>query len=260
MALLLLLAGSFTVTAILSDFNDNQHLLRILQNTATVDEQLRAARELAIAALNRPVESIDHSTNGHFEGVLGNRTQICIIDRSSRPSLKNVNPEALVASLRKAGTSEDAAIKSSDRILDWMDSDSETRNDGAEKRQYRQTNQLHLPPNRPIHQLSELRLISGVTSAAIMAVESNFSLQTPHSFLPTTVSISENPAEANEPECQSIETQKTNLKAFEGRIMEVVVRVGSGRRTVEQTTLVRFTGNPYRPAHVLATSRVRDVQ
>ncbi len=60
-----------------------------------------------------------------------------------------------------------------DRILDWIDADENARPLGGETYQYSSRRSSILPPQRPLHHLSELLGVDGVTQALLFGEDSN---------------------------------------------------------------------------------------
>ena len=62
-------------------------------------------------------------------------------------------------------------VQAADSILDWIDSDSDPREFGAERSSYISSDSKHVPPNHPITNLSELLHVRQVTPELLLGIE-----------------------------------------------------------------------------------------
>jgi general secretion pathway protein K len=83
-------------------------------------------------------------------------------DESAKIDVNSANNELLKGLFRHAGMGEEEAAKLLDAVLDWRDSDSLTRSNGAEEPQYTQAGLKSRPANYPFQSTEELQLVLGM--------------------------------------------------------------------------------------------------
>lgn len=91
----------------------------------------------------------------------GIELSIEIIDETGKFPLAAATEERLLIYFSEMGFDETEAKILTDSLLDWTDGDNSTRPSGAERDFYEQREPPYRPPNRPLRQFSELRLIRG---------------------------------------------------------------------------------------------------
>lgn len=87
--------------------------------------------------------------------------RIQIIDETGKFPLATITEERLLIYFSEMGFDETEAKILTDSLLDWVDTDSATRPNGAERDYYEQREPPYRPPNRLLRHFSELRLIRG---------------------------------------------------------------------------------------------------
>jgi len=95
--------------------------------------------------------------DGRVEFENGTIAEVKISDESGKLPLSNLTSAEIAKILEEAGASQGDAKEAADCILDWSDSDTAARADGAEADDY--PNGSPKPPNRPIRSFEEFRHI-----------------------------------------------------------------------------------------------------
>jgi general secretion pathway protein K len=100
----------------------------------------------------------------------GAQLQVTITDESSRFDLNEASDELLASLLRPFAGSAATLAQWVDRILDWRDSDSDRRPQGAEEIDYRRAGLTYGPRNGPFLDVSELGRVLGLPPSTAAAL------------------------------------------------------------------------------------------
>jgi len=160
LVLLTTVAASITVTQ-RAEIDLNRGLLRQVQ-----------ARQLANAGVSYAVFRLQLKDAEHAwqaDGTLRpfqfgeHRLSVAAYEEQGLIDLNRADVQLLGKTLAAAGVDDKASSTLIDAIEDWKDKDDARRLLGAEERQYRELGLSYGPVNGPFRDLSELRLVPGVT-------------------------------------------------------------------------------------------------
>jgi general secretion pathway protein K len=128
--------------------------------------------ELAAARLAEREISRRWQANGGTQTVAfgGARLQITITDESSRFDINEIGEELLASLLRPYAGTQATLAAWVDRVLDWRDTDSDRRPQGAEDQDYRRAGLPYGPRNGPFLDPSELGRVLGMPASVAEAL------------------------------------------------------------------------------------------
>jgi len=176
-ALVLVLWIVVLLTIMASSFS-----LSIRRNTELVRNAKDQAQALALAegglhyammmlSLSDPVQRwrVDGSIYEMY--LAGARIRIQLYDESGKFDINNTKDDQWHLLLERVGLEPEEALGVTDAILDWVDSDSFRRLNGAEKDEYEDEGLDYGPRNGPFRSIEELQLVLGVSAKLYAALE-----------------------------------------------------------------------------------------
>jgi general secretion pathway protein K len=168
LALLAAIATSF-----LSAGSTSYRLARNAVDAAEVDVAAEAAVNRAVLGLLDPNAETRWRTDGvpcifDFDGT---RMQVQVQDELGRIDLNNADGSLLIGLFQSVGLDALAASALVDKILDWRDSGSLKRLNGAKDAEYRDAGFPYRPRNGPFQSVDELKLVMGMTPELFRRVE-----------------------------------------------------------------------------------------
>jgi general secretion pathway protein K len=160
-------------TAFLTTGSTSYRLARNALDAAQVDVAAEAAANRAVLGLLDPNPQTRWRTDGvarviDFEGT---RMQVRVQDELGRIDLNNADGTLLIGLLQSVGLAPDAASALVDKILDWRDSGTLKRLNGAKDPEYRAAGLPYRPRNGPFQSVDELKLVMGMTAELFRRVE-----------------------------------------------------------------------------------------
>ncbi len=111
---------------------------------------------------NQPVQYTAAGFEPMSAGSKSKTTRHQVFDQGGLLQLFPVFPGEWMASLKYLGVEEQLAREVVDRLMDWQDSDSDTRLNGIESRGYDEIGSSYTPRNGPVQSFFELLLIPGL--------------------------------------------------------------------------------------------------
>jgi general secretion pathway protein K len=168
LALLAAIATSF-----LSAGSTSYRLARNAVEAAQVDVAAEAAVSRAVLALFDPNPETRWRTDGTPRAIDfdGTRMQVHIQDELGRIDLNNADGSLLVGLFQSVGLDAQAASALVDKILDWRDTGSLKRLNGAKEPEYRAAGFPYRPRNGAFQSVDELKLVMGMTPDLFARVE-----------------------------------------------------------------------------------------
>jgi len=168
LALLAAIATSF-----LSAGSTSYRLARNALDAAQVDVAAEAAVNRAVLGLLDPHPESRWRTDGvpravDFEGA---RMRVAVQDELGRIDLNNADGMLLAGLFRSLGLDPQAASALVDKILDWRDSGTLKRLNGAKDPEYRDAGLAYRPRNGPFQSVDELKLVMGMTEELFRRAE-----------------------------------------------------------------------------------------
>ena len=169
MPLLSVLWGLALLAAIATSFisagSTSYRLARNALEAMQVDVAAEAAVNRAVLGLFDPNPQTRWRTDGvprmiDFEGT---RMQVRVQDELGRIDLNNADGMLLIALFQSVGLDPQAASALVDKILDWRDSGTLKRLNGAKDPEYRAAGLPYRPRNGPFQSVDELKLVLGMT-------------------------------------------------------------------------------------------------
>jgi general secretion pathway protein K len=160
-------------TAFISAGSTSYRLARNAVEALQVDVAAEAAVNRAVLGLLDPNPQTRWRTDGvprsiDFEGV---RMQIRVQDELGRIDLNNADGSLLIALFQSVGLDPQVASALVDKILDWRDSGSLKRLNGAKDPEYRAAGLPYRPCNGPFQSVDELKLVMDMTPELFRRVE-----------------------------------------------------------------------------------------
>jgi general secretion pathway protein K len=107
----------------------------------------------------------------HLFDFEGTRMQVRVQDELGRIDLNNADGMLLIGLFQSVGLDAQAASALVDKILDWRDSSSLKRLNGAKDPEYRAAGFQYRPRNGPFQSVDELKLVMGMTPELFRRVE-----------------------------------------------------------------------------------------
>jgi general secretion pathway protein K len=130
--------------------------LRDVRIKAAVDGAVATvARDLAEAGAAPPA-ILSHAQTYNVGGIA---VSVEVKSEAGRIDINAASPELIRALLVESGLKKERAVKLSDEIADWRDSDGDTRRGGAEASEYIAAGRSYVPTNRGFESVSELGLV-----------------------------------------------------------------------------------------------------
>ena len=153
------IAGSFALSARTESLQS-----RILFNETQARFYAEAGLNRAVYELRNPDPETRWIADGRVHKIQMDDTtiEIKIIDESGKIDLNQANEELLVGLFASQGVDYDEAIGMSDKILDWIDADEETRLAGAEDADYFAEGYPHGAKDAPFDTVPELIQVMGI--------------------------------------------------------------------------------------------------
>ena len=157
--LMSVIAGSFALSARTESLQS-----RILFNETQARFYAEAGLNRAVYELRNPDPETRWIADGRVHKIQMDDTtiEIKIIDESGKIDLNQANEELLVGLFASQGVDYDEAIGMSDKILDWIDADEETRLAGAEDADYFAEGYPHGAKDAPFDTVPELIQVMGI--------------------------------------------------------------------------------------------------
>ena len=160
-------------TAFLSAGGTSYRLARNALDAAQVDIAAEAAVSRVVLGLLDPNPQTRWRTDGvpriiDFEGT---HMRVQVQDELGRIDLNNADGTLLIALLQSVGLAPDAASALVDKILDWRDTGTLKRLNGAKDPEYRAAGLPYRPRNGPFQSVDELKLVMGMTPELFRRVE-----------------------------------------------------------------------------------------
>ena len=168
LALLAAIATSF-----LSSGSTSYRLARNALDAIEVDVAAEAAVNRVVLSLLDPRPEMQWRSDGvprDFD-FAGTRMRIWVQDELGRIDLNNADGSLLIGLFQSVGLDALAAGALVDKILDWRDSSSLKRLNGAKDPEYRAAGFPYRPRNGPFQHVDELLLVMGMTPELFARVE-----------------------------------------------------------------------------------------
>jgi general secretion pathway protein K len=152
-------------TAFVSAGSTSYRLARNAVEAIEVDVAAEVAVNRAVLGLLDPNPQTRWRTDGvpraiDFEGT---RMQVRVQDELGRLDLNNADGMLLIGLFQSVGLEAQAASALVDKILDWRDSGTLKRLNGAKDPEYRAAGLPYRPRNGPFQSVDELKLVLGMT-------------------------------------------------------------------------------------------------
>ena len=157
--LMSVIAGSFALSARTESLQS-----RILFNETQARFYAEAGLNRAVYELRNPDPETRWIADGRVHKIQMDDTtiEIKIIDESGKIDLNQAGEELLVGLFASQGVDYEEAIGMSDKILDWIDADEETRLAGAEDADYFAEGYAHGAKDAPFDTVPELIQVMGI--------------------------------------------------------------------------------------------------
>jgi general secretion pathway protein K len=160
-------------TAFLTAGSTSYRLARNAVEAIEVDAAAEAAVNRVALGLLDPNPQTRWRTDGaprviEFEGI---RMQVRVQDELGRIDLNNADGMLIIGLFRSAGLDARVASALVDKILDWRDSGSLKRLNGAKDPEYRAAGFPYRPRNGPFQSVDELKLVMDMTPELFRRVE-----------------------------------------------------------------------------------------
>lgn len=176
-ALVLVLWIVVLLTIMASSFS-----LSIRRNTELVRNAKDHAQALALAegglhyammmlSLSDPLQRWRADGSIYEMYLAGARIRVQLYDESGKFDINQTKEDQWHLLLEHAGLETEEAVSVTDAILDWVDSDSFRRLNGAEKDEYENEGLDYGPRNGPFRSIEELQLVLGVSAKLYAALE-----------------------------------------------------------------------------------------
>jgi general secretion pathway protein K len=234
---------------------------RLVRNSADAAQH----DTFAEAALNRAILFVlDERDNEHLpvdgsaETFSLNEIEVTVRvqDELGRIDINHADASLLANLFRAADVPADKAQQLADGVLDWRDSDSLRRLNGAEQKEYQQAGLPYQPRNGPFLTIEELRLVLGMTPEIFQRVEPALTVYSGKAtidprFAPPLAMralFGENVAQATDPPgtaSQSGNRSVTRLRS--GGAYRIQIEFSRKSVPVIRETVVRFRGDQGHP-------------
>ena len=166
--LLTIMASSFSLS-----IRRNTELVRNAKEQAQALALAEGGLHYAMMMLSLPDPGQRWRTDGAiYEMYLaGARIRIQLYDESGKFDINNTKEDQWHLLLERLGVETEDALAVTDAALDWVDSDSFHRLNGAEKEEYEDQGLDYGPRNGPFRSIEELQLVLGVSAKLYAALE-----------------------------------------------------------------------------------------
>lgn len=244
---------------------ESQVLARSAMEAAEIDMSVEAAVNRAVLALLASRAEQRWQTNGTAQMFEFNATRmmISIQDELGLLDLNQAEPSVLTRLMQGAGLDRQSATGLVDKILDWRDSTSLRRLNGAKDSDYRDAGRTYRPREGSFQSVGELRLVMGMTPALFSRVESAVTVYSGRQFVdsnvapPQVLAALQNsgardalPTGSNQ---QSLTTQLAvgSAAQLRGRAFTVKTTVEKAGNQISQQATIRLTENAHEPFWLL---------
>jgi general secretion pathway protein K len=155
---LLTLLATAVVTLSVTQRRTVQRYVETVQADMTEDSAIRVA---LLQLINPPERAVAAPIGTQTLKILDSSVDVTLELEAGRIDLNTADPDLLVALFAANGWTERAARSMVARIQDWRDPDDETREQGAESREYRAAGLSYEPRNANFESVDELRQVLG---------------------------------------------------------------------------------------------------
>ncbi|MBV8755027.1 MAG: general secretion pathway protein GspK [Hyphomicrobiales bacterium] len=177
MPLLSVLWGLALLAAIATSFISAGGTSYRLARNAVDAIEVDVAAEAAVNRVVLGLLDLNAQTQWRTDGVPrlfdfeGTRMQVRVQDELGRIDLNNADGTLLIGLFQSVGLDPQAASALTDKILDWRDSSTLKRLNGAKDPEYRDAGLPYRPRNGPFQSVDELKLVMGMTPELFRRVE-----------------------------------------------------------------------------------------
>jgi general secretion pathway protein K len=264
---------SATVTSLLFTAYVSSSLAHNASQIAAINAVTEAAINRAVLALLDPTDKrwpADGST--HTFDIATFHFRIRIQNELGRIDINHCDGSLLLSLFQSAGLQTQAAHNLVDRVLDWRESSSLRRLNGAKEREYRDAGYTYQPRNGPFQSVDELKLVMGMTPELFKRIEPALTVYSGRQFVDlqpapqevlaalTTVNAdkaalsiaSQSRQNSNLVTGAASNTSLDSINALKGRAFTIQAAITISNNVFIREATVRLTGNPSNPYWILS--------
>jgi len=257
---------SIVAVSLLSTSHVSYRLARHAVEAARADALAEAGLNRAILALLEPQFDRRPRTDGVAQRLTFESSSllVSIQDELGRIDLNQADGSLLVNLFQSVGLDFQSASSLADKILDWRDSASLKRLNGAKEPEYRAAGLPYRPRNGPFQSVDELKLVMGMTPDLFRRVEPAVTVYSGRQFVdpqvaPREVLLALPSMDADKVDSliqsrtqQMFDSAGQTLLSLGGRAFSVRIEVDRPAGVLRRQWVVRITDSPTQPYWLLS--------